>query len=166
MTYSDISGAPASTVTQILQQPVPCVITSISLTEPAKLDTMKQIRDSTVAQYPAGQWLMDVLDNHTADLAVLAAADTSGGLTQTARDLLTKATQIVGQKGVFDDATVDDALKLLGQVSGKFPPSMNGVAAAGATVLESLRGRTLEDGLKVASTTILPRFKAPPKVAG
>jgi hypothetical protein len=164
MTYSDINGAPASTVTQILQQPVPCVITSISLTDQAKLDTMKQIRDSTVAQYPAGQWLMEVLDRHSADLAVLAAAD-KGDLTQTARDLLTQATQIAGQKGVFDDAMVDNALKLLGQVSCKMPPSMNGVGAAGATVLESLRGRTLEDGLKEASKTILPRFKAPPKVA-
>jgi hypothetical protein len=121
---------------------------------------MKQIRDSTVAQYPAGQWLMEVLDRHSADLAVLAAAD-KGDLTQTARDLLTQATQIAGRKGVFDDATVDHALKLFGQVSCKMPPSMNGVGAAGATVLESLRGRTLEDGLKAASKTILPRFKAP-----
>jgi hypothetical protein len=159
MTYSDINGAPASTVTQILQQPVPCVITSISLTDQAKLDKMKQIRDSMVAQYPAGQWLMEVLDRHSADLAVLAAAD-KGDLTQRARDLLAQATQIAGQKGVFDDATVGNALKLLGQLSCKMPPSMNGVGAAGATVLESLRGRTLEDGLKAASKTILPRFKA------
>jgi hypothetical protein len=164
MTYSDINGAPASTVTQILQQPVSCVIDSMSLTDQAKLDTMKQIRDSTVAKYPAGQWLMEVLDRHSADLAVLAAAD-KGDLTQTARDLLTQATQTAGKKGVFDDATVDNALKLLGQVSCKMPPSMNGVGAAGATVLESLRGRTLEDGLQEASKTILPRFKAPPKVA-
>lgn len=162
MTYSDINGAPGSTVTQILQQPVPCVITSISLSEKAKLDTMKQIRDSTVARYPAGQWLMEVLDNHSADLAVLAAAD-KGDLTEAARELLTQSTRIVGEKGVFDDATVDNALKLLARVSCKMPPSMNGVGAAGATVLESLRGRTLEDGLKEASKTILPRFKARPK---
>ncbi|HEY5211611.1 MAG TPA: hypothetical protein VIJ38_01155 [Acidobacteriaceae bacterium] len=160
MTYSDINGAPASTVTQILQQPVQCAVTSMALADPAGLDKMKQLRDSTVAQYPAGQWLMGVLDRHSADLSVLAGDN--GDIRQAAQDLLAKATQIVDQKGTFDEATVDGALKLLGQVSGKLPPSMNGVAAAGATVLASLRGKTLEDGLTEASKTILPRFKAPP----
>jgi hypothetical protein len=37
---------------------------------------------------------------------------------------------------------------------------MNGVGPASATVLESLRGRTLEDGLNAASKTIRPRFQA------
>ena len=166
MTYSDINDAPGSTVTQILQQPVPCAITSIALTDPSKITPMMQIRDQTVAKYPAGQWLIDMLNDHSADLAVLLAAD-KGNLAQTANDLLTKATQIVNQKGVFDDATVNSALALLGQMSGKFPPSMNGVAAAGTTLLESLRGKTLEDGLTEASKTILPRFKGPaPTVAG
>jgi hypothetical protein len=164
MTYSDISGAPAGTVTQILQQPVPCAITSISQNDQTKIDNMKQIRDSTVAQHPAGQWLMEILDRHSADLAVLAEAD-KDNLVQTTRDLLAQAAQKAGTKAVFDDATVDNAQKLLAQISCKMPPSMNAVGAAGATVLESLRGRTLEDGLTEASKTILPRFKAPPPAA-
>ena len=160
MTYSDINGAPGSTVTQILQQPVPCAITSIAITG-AESDKMKQIRDSTVAKYPAGQWLMEVLDNHSADLAVLLAAD-KGNLRQSARDILTQAAEIVSKKGVFDGAVVDNAQRLLAQIGCKMPPSMNGVAAAAATVLESLRGKTLEDGLAEASKTILPRSKARP----
>jgi hypothetical protein len=159
MSYSDINGAPGSTVTQILQQPVSCAINNMFEGDPAHLGQMKQLRDLEMAKYPAGQWLTEVLDRHSADLALIFASD-KGGLARAARDLLTKAAETAGQKGVFHDTTVDHALKLLGQVSCKMPPSMNGVGAAGATVLESLRGRTLEDGLKAASKTILPRFKA------
>jgi hypothetical protein len=159
MSYSDINGAPGSTVTQILQQPVSCAINNMFEGDPAHLGQMKQLRDLEMAKYPAGQWLMEVLDRHSADLALIFASD-KGGVARAARDLLTEAAETAGQKGVFHDATVDHALKLLGQISCKMPPSMNGVGAAGATVLESLRGRTLEDGLKAASKTILPRFKA------
>jgi hypothetical protein len=53
MSYSDINGAPASTVTQILQQPVSCAVNSLF---EAQLGEMRQIRDLNVAQYPAGQW--------------------------------------------------------------------------------------------------------------
>lgn len=162
MTYSDIDGAPASTVTQILQQPVACVVNFINDLfggDQAQLREMRQIRDGEVAQYPAGQRLIEVLDRHSADLAVLAASD-EGDLARTVWDLLTKAAQTARQGGVFDDTTIDEALKVLGQVSCKLPPSMNGDGPAGATVLESLRGRTLEDGLNAASTTILPRFQA------
>ncbi len=159
MSYSDINGAPGSTVTQILQQPVSCAINNMFEGDPGHLGQMKQLRDLEMAKYPAGQWLMEVLDRHSADLALIFASD-KGGVARAARDLLSQATETAGQKGVFHDATVDRALKLLGQISCKMPPSMNGVGAAAATVLESLRGRTLEDGLKAASKTILPRFKA------
>lgn len=162
MAYSDINGAPASTVTQILQQPIQCAITSLAISDQAKVGEMKKIREATIAKYPAGQWLMEVLDNHSADLAVLLAAD-RGNLSQSARELLTHATKIVGQNGVFDEVTVEDGLKLLDRIGCKMPPSMNGVSAAGATVLRSLRGKTLEHGLAEASKTILPRFKAPPR---
>jgi hypothetical protein len=160
MSYSDISGAPASTVTQILQQPSQCTVNSLFADDQERLGQMRQIRDSRVAQYPAGQWLIEVLERHSADLALLVASD-EADLARTARDLLTKAAHTARQGRAFDDTTVDEALKVLRQASCKLPPSMHGVGAAGATVLESLRRRTLEDGLKVASKTILPRFQAP-----
>ena len=163
MTYSDIAGAPAGTVTQMLQQPVSCAINDLLASDQARLGEMKQLRDLEIVKYPAGQWLIEVLDRHSADLALIFASD-EGGLGRSARDLLTKAAHTAREGRVFDDATVDDALKVLGQVSCKLPPSMYGVGPAGATVLKSLRGRTLEDGLNEASRTIRPRFKAPPKV--
>jgi hypothetical protein len=160
MTYSDISGAPASTVTQILQQPVSCAVNSLFEGDQAKLGEMRQIRDRQVAQHAAGQWLIEVLDRHSADLALLVASG-KGDLAQGARDLLTKAVHTARQGRVFDATTVDDALKVLERASCKLPPTMNEVGRAGATLLESLRGRTLEDGLNAASKTILPRFRAP-----
>jgi hypothetical protein len=159
MTYSDIAGAPAGTVTQMLQQPVSCAINDLLASDQARLGEMKQLRDLEIVKYPAGQWLMEILDRHSADLALIFASD-EGGLGRSARDLLTKAAHTAREGRVFDDATVDDALKVLGQVSCKLPPSMYGVGPAGATVLKSLRGRTLQDGLKEASKTIMPRFKA------
>jgi hypothetical protein len=155
MPYSDINGAPASTVTQILQQPVSCAVNNLF---EAQLGEMRQIRDLNVAQYPAGQWLMEVLDRHSADLALLVLSD-KGDLARIARDLLTEAADIARQGRSFESNTIDDALKFLQQVSCKLPPSMNGIGHAGATLLELLRGRTLEDGLKAASKTILPRFQ-------
>jgi len=160
MTYSDIDGAPASTVTQILQQPVSCAVNSLFESNQAQLGKMREIRDEQVVQHPAGQWLIEVLDRHSADLAMLVASD-EGDLARTARDLLTKAANTVHRGRTFDSTTVDNALKVLGQVSCKLPQSMQGLGEAGATVLESLRGRTLEDGLTEASKTILPRFQAP-----
>ncbi len=159
MSYSDIDGAPASTVTQILQQPVACAINNLFLFErdQEQLGEMQRVRDNLVAQQPAGQWLIEVLDRHSADLAVLAATD-DGDLARIARDLLTEALHTTRRGTVFEGATVDHALKLLRQATGKLPSSMNQLDRAGATLLESLRGRTLEDGLKAASKTIRPRF--------
>jgi hypothetical protein len=80
-------------------------------------------------------------------------------LARIARDLLTEAADIARQGRIFESNTIDDALKFLQQVSCKLPLSMNGIGHAGAALLESLRGRTLEDGLKAASKTIIPRFQ-------
>ena len=160
MTYSDISDAPASTVTQILQQPVSCAVNRLFEDDQAQLGKMRQIRDAQVAEHPAGQWLMEVLDRHSADLALLVASD-EGDLARNVQDLLTKAVNTANRGRVFDGTTVDNALKALERASCKLPPSMNEVGQAGVTLLESLRGRTLEDGLKAASKTILPRFKTP-----
>jgi hypothetical protein len=158
MTYSDIAGAPAGTVTQMLQQPVSCAINAL-VSDQSHLGEMKQLRNLEIVKYPAGQWLMEVFDRHAADLALIFAAE-EGGLGRSARELLTKAAHAAREGRVFDDSTIDEALKVLGQVSCKLPPSMIGVGPAGATVLRSLRGRTLQDGLREASRTIRPRFKA------
>jgi hypothetical protein len=160
MTYSDISDAPASTVTQILQQPISCAVNSLFAEDRTQLGKLQQIRDSHIAQYSAGQWLLELLDRHSADLAVLLASD-GGEVARVARALLTEAAHTAREGSVFDDTTVDRALELLGQASSVLPPSMNGAAQAGQTLLTSLRGSTLEDGLKGASTTILPRYRAP-----
>jgi hypothetical protein len=161
MSYSDINGAPASTVTQILQQPISCSFNNLFEAERAPLGEMQRIRDTKVAQYPAGQWLIEILDRHSADLALLAASDSELG--RTARDLLTKAAETARHGRVFDDAIVGDALQFLARASCKLPPSMRAFGPAGAVVLESLRGKTLEEGLKAASKTILPRFRPPRK---
>jgi hypothetical protein len=160
MTYSDISDAPASTVTQILQQPISCAVNSLFAEDRTQLGKLQQIRDSHIARYSAGQWLLELLDRHSADLAVLLASD-GGEVARVARALLTEAAHTAREGSVFDDTTVDRALELLGQASSMLPPSMNGAAQAGQTLLTSLRGSTLEDGLKGASTTILPRYRAP-----
>ncbi len=159
LTYSDIAGAPAGTVTQMLQQPVSCAINNLFEGDQAHLGEMKQLRDLEIAKYPAGQWLMEILARHSADLALIFASD-EGGLARPARDLLARAAHTAREGRAFNDTTIDEALKVLEQVSCKLPPSMYGVGPAGATVLKSLRGKTLEDGLTVASNTILPRFKA------
>lgn len=157
LTYSDIAGAPAGTVTQMLQQPVSCAINNLFGGGEAHFEEMKRLRDVEIAKYPAGQWLIEILDRHSADLALIFASDDS--LARTARDLLTKAAHIVREGSVFDDTSVEDALKVLAQAACKLPPSMEGVGPAGATVLKSLRGKTLSEGLKAASKTILPRFR-------
>jgi hypothetical protein len=142
----------------MLQQPVSCAVNNLFEADQAHLGEMKQLRDLEIVKHPAGQWLMEIFDRHSAGLALIFASD-EAGLARPARELLAKATRTAREGRTFDDTTIDEALKVLGQVSCKLPPSMYGVGPAGATVLESLRGRTLEDGLKAASKTILPRFK-------
>jgi hypothetical protein len=160
MSYSDIDDAPGATVTQILQQPVSCAIEGIVGGNQGALGEMRRIRGEQVAGHPAGQWLIEVLDRHAADLALLAGSE-EADLARPARDLLTEATRTIREGRAFDDATVDAALTLLGRLAGKLPPSMLGVAPAGVTMLESLRGRTLEEGLRTAGQTILPRSSTP-----
>lgn len=159
MSYSDISNAPGSTVTQILQQPVSCAVDHLFAEDRARLGEFRHIRDHHVAQHPAGQWLLELLERHSADLAVLLASD-EGELGRIARDLLTEAAHSARDGRVFEERFVDRAVDLVRRVSGMLPPSMNGAAQAGESLLTSLRGSTLEDGLKAASSTILPRFRA------
>jgi hypothetical protein len=160
MSYSDIADAPGSTVTQILQQPVSCAINNLFADNQSHLGEMRQVRDSQVAHHPAGKWLIEVLDRHSADLALLLESG-EGELSRTARQLLAKAAHAAREGRAFDDAAVDEALKVLKRASCNLPPSMEGLGPAGAMVLESLRGRTLEDGLAAASKTIMPRYLEP-----
>jgi hypothetical protein len=162
MTYSDINGAPAGTVTQILQGSVPCVVDHLFADDQVHLGAMRQIREKELAQHAAGHRIMEILDRHSADLAVLLMSDSR--LRQSAQGLLTKASQISRDGGVFDDDIIDDALEVLKQASCELPPSMQSVRPAGETILESLRGRTLEAGLKIASRTIRPRLQTPSEV--
>lgn len=162
MTYSDINGAPGGTVTQTLQEAVSCAVGNLFAADPKGLAQMQEIRDTRIALHPAGQWLLEVLDRHSADLALLVASDRND-LAQVAQDLLADATRTTLEGRVFEGATVDRALDVIERVSGRLPPSMNGVGDAAATLLESLRGRSLDEGLKEASTTVLPRFRSPRK---
>jgi hypothetical protein len=159
MTYSDISDAPDSTVTQPLQQPVDCAVNNLFAARTAHLGDMRQVRDSLVAQHPAGQWIIEVLSRHAADLAILALRQ-KGRLARHAQDILLEALHTIRDKRSFESKVIDEAHSLVEQVSGKLPPSMIGIAPAATTILESLRGRTLEEGLKLASRTIRPRRQA------
>ncbi|WP_104086430.1 hypothetical protein [Arthrobacter sp. GMC3] len=165
MSYSDISGAPGTTVTQILQQPVSCAVNNLFETHQTQIGKMQKIRDAQVLGHPAGKWLVEVLERHAADLAMLVT-DKESPVARDARDLLTRATAVVSDKRTFDSDLVDDALRFLKRAACELPPTMNTVAPAASTLLESLRGRTLEDGLAVASKTIMPRFTAPKKPCG
>ena len=54
LTYSDIAGAPAGTVTQMLQQPVSCAIDNLFEEDKVPLGEMKQLRDLQIAKYRRG----------------------------------------------------------------------------------------------------------------
>lgn len=159
MTYSDISGAPAGTVTQILQQPVDCSIDDLFRDERSQVDRLQEVRDRLVVHSHAGQWVLEILNRHAADLAVLFASDEE--IASRARELLTEASHIAREERAFDDEIVDRALALLRRITGSLPPSMMGASAAGETVLTALRGATLEEGLRAASATIRPRSHPP-----
>jgi hypothetical protein len=150
--YSDVAGAPGSTVTQTLGQPVDCAINNLFGDNPKTVGQMRQIRDEALAPTPAGQWISDVLKRHSAEL--VAALAGSEDLQVESRALLRKAAQIAKTGATFDDETIDHANNLLAKAT---PCSMQAQAAAITTVLEHLRGTTLADGLKTASKTIRPR---------
>lgn len=155
MTYSEISGAPGSTVTQILQQPVDCSLNDLFGQDSNRLEPLRRVRDQLVAPQVAGQWLIETLDRHAADLAVfLNSSDRR--LQDRVRALLERAARAAEAGETFDSGAVDDGLQLLREASGELPASMAPARAAAETVLEAVRGRTLQDGLKEAGRTIRP----------
>jgi len=159
MSYGDITGAPGATVTQILQQPVPCSLSDIFSAHAAPLGEMSRLRDTRLVRHPAGKWISETFERHAADLAVIFSSDPE--LARRTRELLLHALRTATDNEEFDSQTIDAASAALKQAACKFPPSMIGVASAASTVLESLRGRTLDSGLEIASKTIRPRWHAP-----
>lgn len=152
MVYSDVAGAPGSTVAQTFGQPVACPINSLFADNAKTVGQMRQIRDEALAPTPAGQWISDVLKRHSAEL--VAAFACHEDLQVESRALLRKAAQIAKTGATFDDETIDRAKNLVAQAA---PCSMEVQAAAITTVLEHLRGTTLAEGLTAASQTIRPR---------
>ena len=161
MTYSDISGAPGSTVTQILQQPVDCSLNDLFASDAEKLEPLRRVRDQQVAPHPAGQWLIELLDKHAADLSVLLTSRDSG-FQERVRGLLERAARSAEAGEPIASAAVDEGLKTLREAAIDLPPSMAPARAAVETVLESVRGRTLQDGLRDASRTIRPTSRPQP----
>jgi hypothetical protein len=150
--YSDVAGAPGSTVTQTLGQPVDCAVNSLFADNANTVGQMRQIRDEAVAPTAAGQWISELLRRHSAE--VVAALAGREDLQVESRALLRKAARIAVTGATFDDETIDRAKNLVAKAA---PRSMGVQAAALATVLENLRGTTLADGLATASQTIRPR---------
>jgi hypothetical protein len=150
--YSDVAGAPGSTVTQSLGQPVDCAINSLFVDHAKMVGQMRQIRDEALAPTPAGQWISDVLKRHSAEL--VAALACREDLQVESRALLRKAAHTAKTGATFDDETIDHAKNLVAKAA---PCSMQVQAAAITSVLEHLRGTTLADGLTAASQTIWPR---------
>ncbi len=155
--YSDVAGAPASTVTQTLGQPVDCAINNLFADNAKTVAQMRRIRDEALTPTPAGQWIGDVLTRYSAEL--VAAIACREDLQGESRALLRKAAQIAETGATFDDETIDRAKNLVARAA---PCSMQVQAAAIATVLEHLRGTTLADGLATASQTIRPRTARKP----
>lgn len=155
MTYSDISGAPGSTVTQILQQPVDCSLNDLFGKTSTKLEPLRRVRDAQVARQPAGQWLTQLLDQHAADLAVFLGAS-DGDYQERVRRLLEQTARAAEAGKAIDSAAVDEGLRLVREAAADLPPSMSAARAPVETVLEAVRGRTLQDGLREASRTIRP----------
>jgi hypothetical protein len=161
--YSPVIGAPASTVTQTLGPAVPCAVESLFADEsprggPAQravIGQMRNVRDEQLGA-PAGAFLSEVLARHSADLVgVLADHPT---LSAESRKLLREAARVAQEGARFDDELIDRGERLVRRVEVLLPRSMSGIPDATRTILASLRGRTLADGIAKASETILPRF--------
>jgi hypothetical protein len=157
--YSDVNGAPASTVTQTLGPMADCAITHLFAGESAAAQRMRKVRDQQL-NAPAGAFLSEVLARHSAQLVGMLADDPA--LAAESRDLLGEAARVAQEGARFDDQLIDRAERLLGRAQPLIPCSMAGIPDATRTILESLRGRTLADGIAKASKTIMPRFPPPP----
>jgi hypothetical protein len=157
--YSAVNDAPATTVTQTLGPAVPCAIAHVFADESAVVEQMRKVRDQQL-NAPSGAFLSEVLARHSADLVGMLADDPA--LAAESRHLLREAAQVVREGARFDDELIDRAERLVGRAGALVPCSMAGIPDATRTILASLRGRTLTDGIAKASETIMPRFPPPP----
>jgi hypothetical protein len=157
--YSAVSGAPASTVIQTLGPAVPCAVQNLFAAESVTVQQMRDVRDQHLTA-PAGVFLSEVLGRHSADLAGLLADEPA--LAAESRQLLHEAARAARDGAPFDDELLDRAGRLVERADALVPCSMSGIPGAVRTILASLRGRTLADGIAEASKTIMPRFPAPP----
>ena len=160
-TYSDPSSTPAAAVSQAIGTAVPCTIASLLDDEPAAVEQMRRIRDEQM-KAPAGEFLTEVLARHPADLAALLASHPA--LREECREMLLEAARIATDGTRFDAELIERAEQLVGHAGPLAPYSMAGIPGALQTILTSLSGRTLREGLVRASETIIPRFASSPPI--
>jgi len=158
--YSDVGGAPGPTVTQTLGQPVDCAVNNLLRQEAgpsaqSMAKHLRHIRDTKVKGAQAGLWLIESLERHPAELAGLLDQDPE--LRRKSFDLLRRAERIATAGHTFDDESIELTKDVLMRAACLMPPSLP--EAALRTVIECLRGCTLEEGLEAASQTIRPRFR-------
>ena len=157
--YTAVDGAPASTVIQTLGPAIQCAVQNLFAAESVTVQQLRNVRDHQLTA-PAGAFLSEVLDRHSADLAGLLADDPA--LAAESRQLLHEAARAARDGAPFDDALLDRAGRLVDRAGTLVPCSMSGIAGAVQTILASLRGRTLAAGIEEASKTIMPRYPSPP----
>jgi hypothetical protein len=157
--YSAVNDAPASTVTQTLGPAVSCAVAHLFADESAAVEQLRKVRDRQLDE-PAGAFLSEVLAQHSAALIGMFAEDPT--LAAESRHLLREAARVAQEGARFDDELIDRAERLVGRAQAQVPCSMAGIPDATRTILASLRGRTLADGIAKASETIMPRFPSPP----
>ena len=150
-------------MTQTLGTPFDCAVTGMLHREAGPYaqniaNHLRHIRDTKVKGTPAGLWLIEAPDRHPAELAVLLDEDPE--LRRKSFDLLRRAERIATADQMFDDETVELTKDALRRAASHMPPYIP--EAAMRTIVESLRGRTLEEGLEAASQTIRPRTTSTP----
>jgi hypothetical protein len=159
--YSDVTPSSGSTVTQTLGQPVDCAVNSLVTKEAgsgasAMIGRLQQMRDSQFKKVASGQWVIEFLSRHAADIAGLL--NDHPELCNQCYTLLAKAESAAAGNSVFSPQLINDAEAWLTRASGVARGSLQTSAASIQTILESLRGRTLQEGLQAASQIIRPRF--------
>ena len=108
--YSAVSGAPASTVIQTLGPAVPCAVQNLFAAESVTVQQMRDVRDEHLTA-PAGAFLSEVLERHSADLAGLLADEPA--LAAESRQLLHEAARVARDGASFDDELLDRAGRLV-----------------------------------------------------
>ena len=158
--YSDVWPVSGPTVIQTLGEPVDCVIDNMARREAAPeavtaIERLRQVRDTRLADVPSGLWLRELLYQHTAELASLVDQDSE--LSRESWGLLQKAESVATAGSLFSAELIDTAEELVQRASTNATPLLAAAGIPLRVVLDAMRGRTLEEGLEVASRTIRPR---------